>query len=69
MKVERKQPAFEPVIITIESEDELNYLWHCLNVDKSDIESLSISSEIKFPRNVDDKQMWEALDEIVRPKK
>lgn len=68
MKAERKQPKFEPVVITLKSEDELNYLWHCLDLKKSDVKDLANQS-VPFPENVDDDQMFEELDKIVRPEK
>lgn len=32
MKVERKDPEFRPVVITLESEEELNALWTLANL-------------------------------------
>jgi hypothetical protein len=69
MKAERKQPEFEPVIITLESEDELYYLWHCLNLNKLDVKELSGLSTTPFPENLDEIWMFQALDKIVRPEK
>jgi hypothetical protein len=66
MKVEGKQTKFEPVVITIESQDELIYLWHCLSLFKSDVKEYW-DRDFPFPKNVDDNQMFQSLDKIVKP--
>ena len=68
MKAERKQSEFEPVVITIESKDELNYLWHCLDVAKSLIEE-NCNQAYAFPSNFDKHEMFRSLDKVVRPEK
>jgi hypothetical protein len=68
MKVEGKQPEFKPVVITLESEDELNYLWHLFSLIKSDVEKLA-GDEIFFPKDLDDMKIFKKLDKIVRPEK
>lgn len=69
MKVEGKKPEFKPVVITLESEDELYYLWHCLNLNKLDVKELSGLSTTPFPENLDDMKIFKKLDKIVRPEK
>jgi len=54
MKVERKNKAFEPVVITLESLDELHYLWHCLN---------NLHKEMDFPVELR-RDMFLNLDEF-----
>ena len=39
MKASRKHKSFKPVTITVETKDELNYLWHALNVCKASLKS------------------------------
>ena len=52
MKVERKE-EFTPVTITIESQDELNYLWHCLDSEKIEGELSGVVYG-----------MWESLNKL-----
>lgn len=66
MKVERKQSKFDPVVITIETEDELTYLWHLLSLRKSDVKGLA-GINYHFPENVDDMEMFVEIDKIARP--
>lgn len=67
MKAVRKQ--FKPVVITIESQDELNYLWHCLvgAPFQTPQESIKENPEIRVSDDFIDWNMWEKVDEIVRP--
>ena len=65
MKAERKNKAFEPVTITLETEDELNYLWYCLNRPKRMILE-NYESELNVSEDFDEYQMWKELDKIVR---
>jgi hypothetical protein len=67
MKVERKQQKFEPVVITVESEDELHYLWHCLNLEKDTVFEWSDSGNVPYPEKVNDMNIFIELDKIVRP--
>lgn len=39
MKISSQEKVFEPVVITIESQDELNWLFACLNTSVSEAES------------------------------
>ena len=64
MKAYRKDPEFRPVVIEIESEDELLYLWHCLNVNKDTIKE-NTDKEHPFPDNVCDYGMWELIDNLI----
>jgi hypothetical protein len=66
MKAYRKDPEFKPVVIEIESEDELLYLWHCLNIKKEGVLD-GADSRIPFPHNIEDYKMWKLIDKIVRP--
>lgn len=64
MKVEREK-KFTPVVITVESQDELNYLWHCLNVS---VDTIMSNSDLAVPFPKQGKgNMWDKLDKIVRP--
>jgi hypothetical protein len=69
MKAERIDPEFKPVVITLESEDELHYLWHCLNLNKLDVKELSGLSTTPFPKDLDDMKIFKKLDKIIRPEK
>ncbi len=66
MKVEH-QKLFTPVIITLETEDELNYLWHVLNLNSMHVEKNTVS-DVAFPRDARlvARTMWAHLDKIVR---
>ena len=64
MKAYRKEPDFKPVVIEIESEDELLYLFHCLAVHKADVRKLS-EAGVRFPCDVDDDAMFKQFDKIV----
>ena len=66
MKAYRKDPDFKPVVIEIESEDELLYLFHCLALEKEDVKGLS-KSNTRFPDDVSDLQMCQIITEIVHP--
>jgi len=64
MKAERKNKAFEPVTITLESQDELNYLWHALNIGYTHVQRNT--SDKHHVNNWDCKHdMWDAIDEIM----
>jgi predicted transcriptional regulator len=67
MKVFRKEEDFKPVTIIIESQDEFDYLWHCLNVPKRVIKNHS-ATEYAFPNVLDKSELFNALDEIDRPR-
>ena len=66
MKVFRKEEDFKPVTIVIESQDEFDYLWHCLNISKKVIKNHS-DTEYAFPDEINERGLWDALDEIDRP--
>ena len=68
MKAYRKDPDFKPVVIEIESEDELLYLWHCLNVDSRIIEQ-NTSKRIKVSSEFSKRQMWQLIDKLLNPSK
>ena len=64
MKVERKE-EFTPVTITLESQDELNYLWHCLDSEKIEKIVTQNAKDI-FPFNSGvGCGMWESLNKIM----
>lgn len=65
MKVERKNKAFEPVTITLESQDELNYLWYCLNRPMSVIME-NENEKIVVGCDFDEYAMWKELDKIIK---
>jgi len=67
MKVERKtaEPAFVPIVITLETEEEANHLWHRLN-NTGDWEKYCGRKGISINDGLDD-AMWEALDEVFDP--
>lgn len=67
MKVFRKEEDFKPVTIIIESQDEFDYLWHCLNTPKGVIKK-NTSINYAFPDELDINEFWGALDEIRRPR-
>lgn len=69
MKVERKE-EFTPVTITIESQDELNYLWHCLVLPKYKVKAfhkvnLDLPDLPDFPDDLDSDDMFDALHKII----
>lgn len=66
MKAYRKDPDFKPVVIEIESEDELRYLWHCLNENKEKIK-INADFSVPFPDNIEDYKMWDVIDKLLIP--
>ena len=50
MKVKKQ---FAPVTITIETEEELQYLWHALNASSQEIEDLADCFGMPFPKNAE----------------
>ena len=66
MKVFRKEEDFKPVTIIIESQDEFDYLWHCLSLTNKEIKKNSDTTYV-FPDKLDEYKLWNALDEIGRP--
>ena len=68
MKAYRKDPDFKPVVIEIESEDELRYLWHCLGCSKSVIKP-DTDKHVPFPYRVNDLQMFSEIDRLLNPTK
>ena len=66
MKAYRKDPEFNPVVIEIESEDELRYLWHCLNIKKEIVKNKA-DIGVPFPQDIDDLEMWDVIDNLLNP--
>lgn len=65
MKIERIKKQFEPVVITLESEDELLYLWHLLSLYKTDVEDLCSDNPRPFPTKIDDQKMFDLIEKIL----
>jgi len=67
MKVERKQKEeWAPIVITLETKEEAQYLWHCLNISRNDVLERSNEDNVPFPHTFyksDYIIMWEALDQ------
>jgi len=75
MKAERKEIDFEPIIITIETEEEANYLWHLLNMPANHLEQYvkewyptkkSAQKAVEFGK-CNKNKIWETFDKIYRP--
>jgi hypothetical protein len=66
MKAYRKEEDFKPVTIIIESQDEFDYLWHCLNFTNRVIKKHS-DTDYAFPDEIDAEQLWGVLHAIGRP--
>ena len=66
MKAYRKDPEFRPVVIEIESEDELLYLYHCLNMRKEEVKESNDYSQ-PFPDDVNDDAMFNQIDNLLNP--
>jgi len=63
MKAERKEEEkWVPIVITLESKEEAQYLWHVLNIHTSDIRQLA-STSLPFPE-VNKRKMWNTLDQF-----
>lgn len=71
MKVERKQPepTFDPIVITLETEEEASHLWHKLNntgsvwADYCKKRCISPNTHA-FGLNF---EMWDALHKVFNP--
>ena len=66
MKAERKQADFMPIIITLETSDEADCLYHFLNAPDKSIEQLLEGEGCKRLLSVT-YPMFDALDEVYTP--
>ena len=65
MKVrEIEEEVFKPIEIILESEEEVELLWHSLNLPPKTLESES--EDYKVPMRLVSK-MWEMFDVVYRP--
>lgn len=62
MKIESKAKVFQPVTITIETEDELRTLWHALNVNPKDWGNFDSVPSPNYLLSID---MFEVVDSEV----
>lgn len=59
---------FAPFSIRIESEAEMQYMWHCLNQPAESIKKLVSDGDkarVPFPDPTPDQAMWEVLDDYM----
>lgn len=69
MKVITKQSKFEPIIITLETEREVAFLWHLLNCGEGKT-FLDYCKGWKMKYNGTlNHDMWHELDEVYSPHK
>lgn len=69
MKVERQRPKeqFVPIVITLETEEEANYLWHRLNIaDTDSFDNYRQRKHIDFSVGFSF-GMWTELNKVFRP--
>ena len=65
MKVTRGEPKFEPVIITLETQEEMDYMWHKLNAGTS-FSGYCEEKDISFPWRLSG-DMWSDYDDVYTP--
>jgi hypothetical protein len=62
--IKHEEPKFQPVTITIESEEELCDMWHRMNQSASEVNG-NVSKKLKY-NAMGIYDTWDKLDEIVK---
>lgn len=72
MKAEKSEKGFKPIILTLETEEEANFLWHLLNSPRTmSFKDYAESEETESARQANffgHSEMWNVLDMVYRPK-
>jgi len=65
MKVERKQKEeWVPIVITLETKEEAQLLWHCLNMSRVDLDRVAKRQSLYVPYPGDGTSpMFDAIDQ------
>lgn len=65
MKIARKEPVFEPIVITIESLDELKWLLSISNtsVTEAKKQAITLGFELRADPSSEQMALWNGLDQ------
>ena len=75
MKVEKlvvAPPPFAPIVITVETEEEAEYMWYVLNTSITELEERTAQYGYKVPRGIGfgsdlNIQIWRRFDDVFKP--